>query len=43
MPHPATPNSGLTTLRAREALGEGALIELCARSAQLQPRLSLRR
>jgi hypothetical protein len=40
---PAEQDEALTLLRAREALGEGALVELCARSAQLQRQLSGRR
>ena len=40
---PEEQDEALTLLRAREALGEGALVELCARIAQLQRRLSPRR
>jgi hypothetical protein len=40
---PEEQDEALTLLRAREALGEGTLVELCARIAQLQRRLSPRR
>jgi hypothetical protein len=40
---PEEQDEALTLLRAREGLGEGALVELCARIAQLQRRLSPRR
>jgi hypothetical protein len=40
---PEEQDEALTLLRAREKLGEGALVELCARIAHLQRRLSPRR
>jgi hypothetical protein len=40
---PEEQDEALTLLRAREALGEGALVELCARIAHLQRQLSPRR